>query len=661
MNRKFIILFLFIILCSGWIYAQSDDNAEFEKLRSAITTEKSQDQETAEYQQPHNVVQTSRMPKDPLNIVKNFFRSLGKNKGLVNLIIIIATMIVIVILLIVQFSLRKQVHHIQDVHEKKYRLRTSNLIKSVEQQNKELVRLRKIERTYSILKTSNDDLRKKSAKSILLQHAVKFINHGVVLTDMNGRIIFTNQAFEKMHDYTAEELIGQGMDILIPEMIGRIPTMGNSEEWLNKVVESSGKKKNGTFIKTLSVSSYILDDEDKPQAIVTSLDDITRSSKTESTLKESEENFRRIFENIQDIYYEVDIDGNIYEISSSISTISTMTRDELIGHRMDVLYADENQRIKFIDALKKESNLNDYEINLKGKYDEIIPCTITAKVVMDEHEMPSRIVGSIRNIKERKAAQLKLMQTFKELKVANKDLTDFAYITSHDLKSPLRAINTLANWVMMDNEDRLNDEGKEQMKLLIGRTERMHHLIEAIFEYTNVINIEAEKIDIDMNKLLKRVVKKLVVPENIELNIPQNLPHIVFENTRMEQIFENLIENSIRFMDKDKGHITIDIDHTEDGWEFSVIDNGPGIEEKYHDKVFEIFQTLNTRDTVESAGIGLAIVKKIITKYDGKIWINSNLGKGTTVSFKIPQLRVSEIIDEDEQVIDTENSFETEI
>ena len=205
MNRKYIILIILVIFCFGWIHAQSDDGDEFEKLRSAINTDKDQKQESTESQQPSTVVQTSRMPKDPINIVRNFFRSLGKNKGLVNLIFIITIFVVIIILLIVQFSLRKQVHNIQDVHEKKYRLRTSNLIKSVEQQNKELVRLRKIERTYTILKTSNDDLRKKTAKSILLQHAIKFINHGVVLTDMNGRIIFTNQAFEKMHDYTVRK------------------------------------------------------------------------------------------------------------------------------------------------------------------------------------------------------------------------------------------------------------------------------------------------------------------------------------------------------------------------------------------------------------------------------------------------------------------------
>ncbi len=657
MNKKYIIIILLLILCIGWIHAQSEDD-EFNKLRSAMDTH---DQKTEGEQQQSKTLQSNRLPQDPMNFVKKIIADLQENKSLVNLISIVAALIVIIILLIVQFSLRKQMKNIQEVHEKKYRLRTSNLIKSVEQQNKELVRLRKIESSYAILKNANDTLKRKTAKSVLLQQAIKFINHGVVLTDLNGRIIYTNRAFERMHDYTAEELVGQNLDLLIPEMIGRIPTLENSSEWLNKTIESSSKKKDGSFIKILTGSSFILDDDDKPQAVVTSMEDITRSSETESILKESEENFRRIFENIQDIYYEVDIDGYIYEISPSINTISNASREELIGKRMDVLYADENQRLIFIDALKKESNLNDYEINLRGKDGEKIPCTITAKVVMDDHGLPSRIVGSIRNIKERKAAQLGLMQTLKELQVANKDLTDFAYITSHDLKSPLRAINTLANWVMMDNADRLSDEGKEQMNLLIGRTERMHHLIEAIFEYTNVINIEAEKVEIDMDQLLQKVVKKLEVPDNIALEIPEGLPHVVFENTRMEQIFENLIENSIRFMDKDKGHISVEIDDVDDKWEFSVKDNGPGIEKKYHDKVFEIFQTLNTRDTVESAGIGLAIVKKIITKYGGEIKIESTPGSGTTILFKIPKIKADNIIENDEdktETIDNERIFE---
>lgn len=658
MCRKFVILFLFLLFCYSGISAQSNENDEFKKLREAASTESNQ--QADQNQSSNLVVQTDQMPRSPLNFILNFIDKLKNNQGLLTLIIIIISLFVITILLIVQVSLRKQMKSVQEAHEKKYRHRTSNLIKSVEQQNKELVRLRKIENAYTLLRSSNDDLRKKTAKSVLMQQAIKFINHGVVLTDLNGRIMFTNQAFDKMHGYVSEELIGQSMDLLIPEMIGRIPTVENSDEWLNRAVETSTKKKDGTFIKVMSYSSFILNEEDKPQAIVISMEDITKSSKTETILKESEENFRRIFENIQDVYYEVDLDGVIYEISSSVNTISDYTREDLLGSKMDVLYADEKQRIKFIDALKRENNLNDYEINVKGSNQKIIPCTITAKVILDENGLPFRIIGSIRNIEDRKAAEMQLMQTLKELQVANKDLTDFAYITSHDLKSPLRAINTLANWVMMDNKDNLTEEGKEQMNLLIGRTERMHHLIEAIFEYTNVINIEAEKVDINMNQLMQKVIKKLEVPDNIKLNIPSDLPHVVFENTRMEQIFENLIENSIRFMDKEEGIIAVGYEQTEDEWEFYVSDNGPGIEEKYHDKVFQIFQTLNTRDDVESAGIGLAIVKKIISKYDGSVWINSRPGQNTTITFRIPKLKLEEIKTEQPEKDETVTD-ETEI
>jgi len=166
-----------------------------------------------------------------------------------------------------------------------------------------------------------------------------------------------------------------------------------------------------------------------------------------------------------------------------------------------------------------------------------------------------------------------------------------------------------------------------------------------------------------MDNLMQRVIKKLEVPKNIDLEIPGNLPHIVFENTRMEQIFENLIENSIRFMDKDKGHASVSIDEKDNKWECSVTDNGPGIEEKYHEKIFEIFQTLNTRDTVESAGIGLAIVKKIVSKYNGKIWIESTPGAGTTISFRIPKLKPDAVSKEEgsAEEFETENLVEPEM
>lgn len=228
----------------------------------------------------------------------------------------------------------------------------------------------------------------------------------------------------------------------------------------------------------------------------------------------------------------------------------------------------------------------------------------------------------------------------KELKIANKELTDFAYITSHDLTSPLRAINTIATWIMSDYGDKFDDQGIEQMNLLIGRAKRMHHLINGIYEFTNIINFTGEKISFDMNTLIKDTISRMKLQDNFYVEIKNQLPVVFFEKTRMEQIFENLIGNAVKFMDKDKGLITVGCQETRNNLEFYVADNGPGIAKKYHDKVFQIFQTLNTRDELESTGIGLAIVNKIITKHNGSIWIESEPGKGTTFFFTLPKKEI---------------------
>ncbi len=559
--------------------------------------------------------------------------------------LIMIAVVVILFIIIISFvsklrNLNKEVKNISEVYKNLYRNQTVKLRKDNKQYQKEIEDFRKLEKKFKNLQKVNDDLKELSEKQRQLQEAVENMKLGVTITDIEGSIKYTNTAFSKMLGYKSSELFGKNMKILIPEVLGEPNTYKNKEVWQNMIKKNAMMKKDGNLISIQSFSNLIYSEKGKPVAIVTSAEDITERSKSEDALRTSEENFRRIFDNIQDIYYEVDIDGTIKEISPSIKFITGITREELIGNKMASLYFDVKQRNNFVSALKKEINVNDYEIALKGKDNTSIPCTITAKLILDQSKIPSKIIGSVRNITERKRAEDKRAKSMKELKIANKELTDFAYITSHDLTSPLRAINTIATWIMSDYGDKFDDQGKEQMNLLIGRAKRMHHLINGIYEFTNIINFTGEKISFDMNTLVKDTIGRMKLQDNFYVEIKNQLPVIFFEKTRMEQIFENLIDNAVKFMDKDKGLITIGCQETRNNWEFYVADNGPGIAKKYQDKVFQIFQTLNTRDELESTGIGLAIVNKIITKHNGSIWIESEPEQGTTFFFTLPKKEI---------------------
>lgn len=230
-----------------------------------------------------------------------------------------------------------------------------------------------------------------------------------------------------------------------------------------------------------------------------------------------------------------------------------------------------------------------------------------------------------------------LADTVRELRRSNKELQDFAYVTAHDLKAPLRGIGTLADWIVTDYTDKLDAEGQEQLKLLKGRVSRMSELIDSILHYSEIGRTTKHVEKVDLNVLVPEAVAQLAVPDHIHVTIEDDLPTVVFEKVRLIQIFQNLIGNAVKYMDKPEGRIEIGCASDERYWTFSVKDNGPGIESKYFEKIFAMFQTLTRRDELESTGIGLAVVKKIVDLYDGAVWLESEVGQGTTFYFTLPR------------------------
>ena len=228
-----------------------------------------------------------------------------------------------------------------------------------------------------------------------------------------------------------------------------------------------------------------------------------------------------------------------------------------------------------------------------------------------------------------------LKQQADELAGINQDLKEFAYIVSHDLKAPLRAINSLVDWIASDYADKFDEKGKELLNLLLGRVKRMHELIEGILRYSRVGRIKEEKVKIDFNQLILDVIEMVAPPDNIKVEVNGNFPKLIVEKTRIEQVFQNLLSNAIKYMDKSNGNIKVNGKEREDCWEFSVADNGPGIEEKHFKKIFQIFQTLAPRDKIESTGVGLSLVKKIVELYGGNVWVESEVGKGSTFLFTL--------------------------
>ena len=231
----------------------------------------------------------------------------------------------------------------------------------------------------------------------------------------------------------------------------------------------------------------------------------------------------------------------------------------------------------------------------------------------------------------------KLQEYSESLEKSNAELDKFASIVSHDLKAPLRAIGNLTGWIEEDAGDTMTKEVRTNFDMIKQRVNRMEDLINAILDYSRADRRVGDDERIDTNLLIKDTVDFIVKPDNADLIIKNELPILYTDRTRLSQVFSNLIGNAFKYNDKNNIEVIISSFESTDGYTFSVKDNGPGIEPQYHERIFIIFQTLNRRDDVESTGVGLAIVKKIVEDCGGKVWVESELGKGADFKFFWPK------------------------
>lgn len=223
----------------------------------------------------------------------------------------------------------------------------------------------------------------------------------------------------------------------------------------------------------------------------------------------------------------------------------------------------------------------------------------------------------------------------KSLEKKNQELTDYAHMVSHDLKSPLRSISTLISWIMEDNYNQLDEKGQQNFQLILNNVEKMDALINGILNYSTIDQPELDSYSVDIKYLVEEIIALLVIPETVNIKVDPALPTITGNNYRLQQLFQNLIHNAVKSIDKPQGFIEIKVEEESSAWRFQVIDNGRGIPSRHHTKVFGIFEKIDNDQT--STGIGLSIAKKVVDYYGGEIGLESSEGVGSNFYFTIPK------------------------
>jgi PAS domain S-box-containing protein len=398
------------------------------------------------------------------------------------------------------------------------------------------------------------------------------------------------------------------------------------------------------------------------QRTTTSIDNLNREiaerQKTEDALRKNEEFTKRIIESSSDCIKVLDLQGNLLSMSDGGQKLLEL--DDVVPF-IGTSFIDfwkGREKEACIEAIKKAEKGDKgvfygyFETATgKPKWWEVI---ITP--IKDTDGSISRLLAVSRDITERKRAEKSLERLNRDLKTAvsqltqsNKQLQEFAHLAAHDLKTPLRGIGTLAQWLVDDYKEKFDSSGRRKVSLLVERVERINELINAILHYSTITRDKSRERPVDLNTLIKNVIAEVKPPANIKITINKTLPFVICEGTLFKQVFQHLLANAVKFMDKPDGRIVLDYVDRNTVWEFSVSDNGPGIERKHFERIFQLFQTLDKDSQIDSRGVGLTIVRKIVELYDGHVWLTSEIGNGSTFFFTIP--KVFSVTDREEKIL----------
>lgn len=317
--------------------------------------------------------------------------------------------------------------------------------------------------------------------------------------------------------------------------------------------------------------------------------------------------------------------------------------EEVIGKRtMDILHGkhtDPAVREQLVKAIELHQPFSGELLKYKKDGTAFWTQVTMTPITTDDDSGENKFIFIESDITPRKLAEEKMNRYMKSLEKTNSELDKFAYVVSHDLKAPLRAIGNLTGWIEEDMKGNLPEELRSHFNTIKGRVARMEGLINGILDYTKAAKKRGELLSFSSDELVRDTIDLIGPPPSAVIHVRGDLPVMKAQRVKLQQIFLNLIHNAIRYNDKEDVLVEIGCEEDEHDWIFFVRDNGPGIEPRYHEKIFVIFQTLNARDEVESCGVGLAIVKRIIEEEGGRIWVESDKGKGATFRFTWPKVR----------------------
>jgi len=464
--------------------------------------------------------------------------------------------------------------------------------------------------------------------------------NAVLLTGHGQRIALVNRHAEALFGYARTELVGQPIEILIPERL-----RGNHAELaarysaapearpMGKGRELFGLRKDGGEIPI----EIGLNSLETPGGVFTvaSIIDIRDRRRAE----ESEQHMAALVSSADDAILTKNLSGIVRSWNAGAERLLGYRADEIVGRPITLLIPEDRQseEVLILDTIRRGQRVAHFETVRRRKDGTLIDVSLTVSPILDRFGAVAGASKIMRDISRRKCAEDELRRSHVELEQSNRELDDFVYTASHDLRAPLTGISSLAQWVLEDDAS-LSAASSERLTLIRGRIERMKRLLDDIRDYARAGRY-AEPMGEQMTAaaLTAEIASSSYSHPGFSIRCDPSLERVTVRRTPLQQVLHNLIGNAIKHHDRESGLIEVSVREGGPYNRFIVSDDGPGIPAEYRHSIFEMFKTLQPRDVVEGSGMGLALVKKIVGRMGGQCGIDAADRRGAAFWFDWPR------------------------
>jgi PAS domain S-box-containing protein len=471
-----------------------------------------------------------------------------------------------------------------------------------------------------------------------LHALVQAAGDAIIVADSEGRIVLWNPAAERLFGFASAEAIGGNVDRIVPpakrdearSILARIRA-GERVDHL----ETVRLRRDGTAVAvSLTVSPVLSSD-----GAIAGASMIARDVTAELEVREQ---FRLAVEANPSAILVTDAAGTILMVNAQAEETFGYDRAALLGETLETLLPEPlralhaEHRLEYTRRPAPRAMGAGREIAALRADGVQIPVEVGLSPFTTAQGI--RVMATVVDVRERRRAAEEHASYNRRLEKSNADLEQFAYVVSHDLKSPLRGIASVASWLAEDFKDVATPDALENVALMLERTRRLESLIDGILAYSRVGKQSVERTTVDTFALVEDVVAAIDPPPEIQIRIDGALPRVTYDETQLRQVFQNLIQNAVQHLDRPHGTITIECERAADAWCFLVSDDGVGIPPAHREIVFRLFQTLKPRDASRSTGLGLSLARQIVCANGGTIGIETAALGGAAFRFTVPDV-----------------------